>query len=87
MQQTKIKWATPPAKRTGTRSGGRKLGATARFVEVLKTRPNKWAIYKSNANNAVTVSTAKKAYPQTEWTSRKNPDGTFTLYARFIGKQ
>lgn len=84
MQKEKIKWATPPAKRTAHTSN-RRLGAIARFVEVLKTRPNKWAIYKTDSSNAVTVSTAKKAYPQTEWTSRKNPDGTFTLYARFVG--
>jgi hypothetical protein len=57
-----------------------------RFVAALKARPNRWAIYTEGSKNAVIVSMAKKKFPDTEWTSRKQPDGTFTIYARYIGK-
>lgn len=57
-----------------------------RFVAAIKARPNRWAIYTEGASNAVIVSIAKKKYPDTEWTSRKQADGTYTVYARYIGK-
>lgn len=81
---TKVKWSNPPKKRLG---GAKPIGSgkTQKFVAVLKTRPNKWAIYRENCNNGVMVTANKKAFPNTEWTSRKNPDGTFTIYGRYIG--
>ena len=82
---TKMKWSTPPKKRTGL-GGANGSGKTQKFVSVLKTRPNRWAIYKENCSNGVMVTQNKKAFPNTEWTSRKNQDGTFTIYARYIGK-
>ena len=75
-----VTWKNPPPKR-----GGNAL-RTKEFVEVLKTRPNTWAIFRRNHSNAVIVSTAKTRYPDTEWTSRSDGKGNYTIYARYIGK-
>ena len=83
--EPKMKWSTPPPKRTGVGSKNRG-GRTMRFVEALKARPNRWAIYTEGVSNAVSVTMGKKRFPNTEWTSRKQADGTFTVYARYIGK-
>ena len=82
---TNVIWKNPPPKRTGQTAHRR--GRMIAFVEVLKTRPNEWAIYDKKHKNAVVVSIAKKKFPKTEWTSRTNPDGkTYTIYGRYIGK-
>lgn len=78
---SEIKWEAPPAKRGGSGSAGR----MAAFVEVLKTRPNEWAVYAEGITNSVVVSTAPKRYPQTQWTGRKQANGKWTIYARYIG--
>ena len=81
----KIKWASPPAKRTPVSKTAGGNGKTQRFVAALKKRPNKWAIYTEKCSNGVIVTSAKKTFPDTEWTSRKDKDGTYTIYARYIG--
>lgn len=83
--KTKIKWASPPAKRTPVGKAKGAQGKTQRFVAALKKRPNQWAIYKEKCSNGVIVSSAKKTFPETEWTARKDENGTFTIYARYIG--
>lgn len=78
----KIVWETPKEPRDRKRGGGQ----MARFVEVLKTRPNEWAVYSAKHPNCSVITYGKKNYPKTEWTSRKNADGTFKIFARFVGK-
>lgn len=78
----KIVWEAPRA----TRQGQAKSGQMKRFVEVLKTRPNEWALYSAKHSNCAVITYGKKNYPKTEWTSRKNSDGTFKIYGRYIGK-
>lgn len=81
-----IQWvdAPPPSKHL---QGGKRQGRMVMFVELLKTKPNKWAVYDNKYNNCTIVPIAKKKFPKTEWTSRSNKDGkTFTIYARYIGK-
>ena len=75
----KIKWETPSPAHSENR------GKAAVFVEALKTRPSEWALYRENAKNAVLVTEFKRKYPFTEWTSRKNADGTFRIYGRYVG--
>lgn len=60
-------------------------GDLRRFVEILKTQPFVWAAYRTDLMTLATVTHNKRAYPGTEWTSRKNMDGTFTLYGRWMG--
>ena len=78
----KIVWEEPKQ----SRQGRGKQGQMQRFVEVLKSRPNEWAVYSTKHPNCAVITYGKKNFPKTEWTSRKNTDGTFKIYARYIGK-
>ena len=60
-------------------------GDLRQFVGILKTQPMVWAAYRADLMTLATVTNNKRAYPGTEWTSRKNKDGTFTLFGRWVG--
>lgn len=79
----KIRWETPPPSHKG-KGSNRKLSKKARFVEELKKRPGKWAVYRSNATAGSDVTIGKKDYPGTEWTSRRSGN-KYTIYARWVG--
>lgn len=77
----RMTWKNPPPAQRGR--GATKLRV---FVAALKERPNEWALYRTDAPNAATVSANTSRYAGTEWTSRKQPNGKFHIYGRYIGK-
>lgn len=78
----KMVWKEPPPAKRG-RGRSTRLAA---FVAALKERPNEWAVYRTDATNASPVTQFGKKFKGTEWTSRKQPNGLFHIYARYIGK-
>lgn len=72
---TNIIWAEPPAVVRVRKAKGK----TQQFIEVLKTKPNTWAIYRHNAKHPY----APKM-ENVEWANRSNGDGTFTVYVRYV---
>lgn len=79
-----IVWETPKPAYGG--NSKKRNGRTAAFVAVLKTRPNEWAVYRKSHPNCGIITYGKRTFKNTEWTSRRNPDGSFDIYARYIGK-
>ena len=79
-----IKWQDPKPAYQGNRNT--KNGRTAGFVEILKTRPNEWAVYRTGHPNCGIITYGKRTFKNTEWTSRRNPDGTYDIFARYIKK-
>lgn len=75
----KVKWEEPRESKATTRYRTERYY----FVEVLKTRPGKWALYRENLKYATDVTNGKRLFPEVEWTSRQNEDGTFNIYARY----
>lgn len=57
----------------------------SRFVGEIKKQPGEWAVYRRDATEASVASQARARYPEAEWTSRSNKDGTYTIYARWVG--
>ena len=77
-----VKWVDPPQSNRGRKRGS--SGSYA-FYEALKSRPNTWALYRKDAPSATPVTVLAKRHPKTEWTSRKQRNGKFTIYGRYIG--
>jgi hypothetical protein len=73
-----IVWEDPP-------TGRAKPAKWASFAAELKQHPGKWAIAKSGASYDGLVSTQsmRLQYLGCETAKRKQPDGTYTLYARW----
>ena len=68
-----VEWEDPPPSRTN--------GAREAFWAALDANPGRWAIYRRDAKSSGTGLTFIRARGY-ETTSRTNPDGTFTIYAR-----
>lgn len=83
-----IVWEAPPGI---SRRGGPRPKHSA-FFAALRERPGEWAIFTSNAHHPSVLTGVKRGkYATTiegefDATSRKNPDGTFTVYVRYVGK-
>lgn len=76
---TKIIWEEPPPVTTHA------TGKTQQFVEALKQRPGEWARYPGTYAQPSLGTVNKKRFPGTEWTSRKQEDKRYALWARWVG--
>lgn len=77
----KIEFRDPPATRTGSPY------QVAGFVDQLKNKPGKWAVYCTNnkARNAHSKAQHYKLkYPGTEWIVRREENG-YTVFGRWVG--
>ena len=52
------------------------------FVEALRNNRNQWALYRDQVKQRSTKMNLAKKYPDIEWVSRLNDDGTYTIWAR-----
>jgi hypothetical protein len=83
-----MKWIDPPRKTKA-------IGAPVKFqeeAEALSRRPGEWALIFEGRNSATTASyinagdlAAFRPAGSFEAKSRKNPEGKFDIYARFVG--
>ena len=71
-----MQWETPPSPGVGSRQ---------QFVEQLKARPGEWARWPRIVSNAVS-SQNQREFPGTEWTQRRQPDGTIAIWGRWVGE-
>lgn len=71
----------PPA------SFGRRSGKGKQFVELLKTRPGEWAVYRITPTRWQAHSVYRGMYPGTDWATRKTngKNKKWTVYARWVG--
>jgi hypothetical protein len=71
-----IVWQEPPVEALiGTNSNDK-------FVNALRTNPNEWALYRDKVKQRSTKMNLARKYPDIEWVSRHNDDGTYTIWAR-----
>lgn len=75
-QHTGLVWSGPPPRS--------KVG---NFVAALKERPGEWAEYPHPLKFASASSGYQRRYPNTEWTARLQPDGTYKAWARWVGME
>lgn len=75
-----IIWQQPPTPLAARR--GRPSTYTPIFAE-LQNRPGEWAKIAEGQANQSQVSRLRVTYPGAEITSRKTPQGTFDLFARY----
>jgi len=74
---SEIEWEDPPSSYARQPSG-----AIRAFIETLKEHPGKWAVYKRDAKSSNSTHYTLR-HPGTEWTERRNGDGTISVYARW----
>lgn len=79
---SEIVWQDPPPiSRSAYDRRGK--GRTQRFVADLQQQPGRWAFYRTLSSSS--CGSYRENFPEVEWTVRKNPDGGFDLYARWVG--
>lgn len=71
-----------PEPTTNNNAGPRRR--SMRFVAQLRTRPGEWAVYTRDWKSSG-VTNMGTHHPGTEWTTRGNGNGTWTVYARWVG--
>lgn len=76
-----IEWAEPPEKSRTARRGPK--GFIQQFVDTLAQRPGQWGILKRSSKNRNLI--PKNRFPEVEWTSAADDDGTYTIYGRWVG--
>lgn len=76
---TEVEWGDPPI-------GQKRIGELKAFVEALRSRPGEWAKYPHPMANGRSGPSNRKAYPGTQWTSRRREDGTVDMYGRWVGE-
>lgn len=79
MSSDGITWEEPPPPANG------KWGKTQHFVEALKQRPGQWARYPGSYKQGASVTVNRTRFPGTEWTARKQPDGSYHIWGRWVG--
>lgn len=73
-----VQWIDPPGSARGR--GGNKWGA---IVAELRSRPGHWALVETGVKGPPTG--MARRYPNTTWTSRSQPDGTFKVWGKWTG--
>lgn len=76
----KMVWEEPPSKTVEKAT----MGRTQLFIEGLKRRPGKWAVYQRDMSYY--PGGYRTAYPKVEWTMRATEKG-ITVYARWKGRK
>lgn len=81
-----LAWTAPPTVVRPKGGPGRPPGRRARFVDMLKERPERWAQYLPGfQHSASAASVMTHDYPGVEAQYRKRPDGGYDIYARWVG--
>ena len=75
-----IEWAEPPTAYTHSRI------FTQAVINALREAPNRWARVAVAHKSATVLYAFRQAHAGFETRSVRNPDGTFDLYARFVGE-
>ena len=78
-----LTWVDEPPQRSSMGSTGN--GRAQRFVNQLQSNPGRWAIYPSPRKDH--HGDLAKKFPDIEWTSRSNKDGSMVIYGRHIGNE
>lgn len=86
---TKIKWEEPPL----ANNTNKKRTRWSDVAEQLRAKPGSWALVSEAVKYSVTTTyinkgriTAFEPAGAYEATSRKRPDGSFDVYARYVGE-
>lgn len=79
-----ISWQDPPPSGTGVSNRGRKRSKYWDVLDELSKHPGKWAIVEDKVINPTGGLYSIVRYNKLpfEVTTRKNPDGTFAIFAR-----
>jgi hypothetical protein len=77
---SKIQWSEPPA--------AVYRGSREEFFEALAKRPGKWAVFVEGKRNYFSARGYHMArHPGLEFATRRQPDGTYTTWARFAKRR
>lgn len=79
-----ITWESPPPAKTGLANKGQKRSKHWKVLEVLEQNPGQWALIDPAAASGVSpvYGLARRNNLPFESVSRRNPDGTYSIYAR-----
>lgn len=59
------------------------------MVPILKQKPGEWAVFRSNMTASYASKTAtnyRNRYPDLEWLTARDADGTYSVWVRFIAE-
>lgn len=79
-----IVWESPPWAKTGQGNLGQQRSKYWKFIYALSERPGEWALIDPASEKALTPMYAicRRNKLPFEFATRKNSDGTYSIYAR-----
>lgn len=92
-----IRWENPPPSRMARSKGGSRESMWDDVAEWLRAEPGRWALVRENVSKANATSANVMIYSggatcfrprgSFEAAMRTNVDGTYNLFARYVGEQ